>query len=215
MLTHRHEDLREINRHAAFILADGMPLVWTARWWGTPLPERVAGSDLIFELCRLAAERGYRVYLLGAHPSIAQKAAATLVARYPGLQIVGTASPQLHDLSEAENTAVVAQVREARPDLLFVALGQPKGERWIYTYHRDLEVPVSLQVGAARRLRGRKDPLSSDLAPSARIGVGLSPLSRAAAVGEALSREWVVLHSKALPCGRAKPLSLAWMPTRG
>jgi N-acetylglucosaminyldiphosphoundecaprenol N-acetyl-beta-D-mannosaminyltransferase len=149
MLTDRHEDLREINRQAAFILADGMPLVWSARWRGTPLPGRVAGSDLILELCQLAAERGYRVYLLGAQSSVTEKAGANLVARYPGLQIVGTASPQLGDLSEAENAAVVSEVRRARPDLLFVALGQPKGERWIYAYHRHLEVPAILQVGAS------------------------------------------------------------------
>jgi len=207
MLTHRHEDLREINRQAAFILADGMPLVWTARWWGTPLPERVAGSDLIFELCRLAAERGYRVYLLGAHLSTAQKAAATLVARYPGLQIVGTASPQLRDLSEAENAAVVAQVREARPDLLFVALGQPKGERWIYTYHRDLEVPVSLQVGAALDfVAGR-----IRRAPTWLRQHGWEWAFRLFLEPRRLARRYLenglFFISKALPCGSAKPLS--------
>jgi N-acetylglucosaminyldiphosphoundecaprenol N-acetyl-beta-D-mannosaminyltransferase len=149
MLTHRHQDLREINRQASFIVADGMPLVWTAWWRGTPLPERVAGSDLIFELCRLAAGRKYRVYLLGGQPSVAQEAANNLVARYPGLEIVGMASPQVSELTQAENARLVEQVRAARPDLLFAALGQPKGERWIYTYHRDLGVPVSLQVGAS------------------------------------------------------------------
>jgi len=149
MLTHQHEQLREINRHAALILADGMPLVWTARWRGTPLPERVSGSDLIYELCGLAAERGYRVFLLGAQPPVAHEAATKLEALYAGLQIVGIASPQLDDLSEAENAALVARVRAARPDLLFVAFGQPKGERWIYAYHRDLGVPACLQVGAS------------------------------------------------------------------
>jgi N-acetylglucosaminyldiphosphoundecaprenol N-acetyl-beta-D-mannosaminyltransferase len=149
MLTHRHEDLREINRQAAFILADGMPLIWAAGWQGTPLPERVPGSDLIFELCQLAAERGYRVYLLGAQPSVTAQAAANLISLYPGLQIVGMASPQLSDLSEAGNADVIAHVREARPDLLFVAVGQPKGERWINAHYRDLGVPVSLQVGAS------------------------------------------------------------------
>jgi N-acetylglucosaminyldiphosphoundecaprenol N-acetyl-beta-D-mannosaminyltransferase len=149
MLSSRHEDLREINRHAAFILADGMPLVWTARWRGTPLPERVAGSDLIFDLSRLAADRGYRVFLLGAQPGVAQQAGANLQARCPSLQVVGVESPDLGALSESEHTALLDRVRTARPDILLVALGQPKGERWVYSHYRSLGVPVSVQVGAS------------------------------------------------------------------
>src|SRR3954469_8388259 len=92
MLSSRHDDLREVNRRATFILADGMPVVWMARRHGTPLPERVAGSDLIFELPRMAAERGYRIFLLGAGPGVAQQAAANLRARFPSLQVVGVES---------------------------------------------------------------------------------------------------------------------------
>lgn len=149
MLTSQNKDLREINLRAAFILADGMPLVWTAKWRGKPLPERVAGSDLIFDLCELAAERGYGVYLFGAGPGVAEQAAANLGSRYPSLRIVGVESPNLSDLSQLEHAALLDRVRSARPDLLFVALGQPKGERWIFANYRDLAVPVSVQVGAS------------------------------------------------------------------
>lgn len=149
MLSSRHEDLREINRQAAFILADGMPLVWMARRRGTPLPERVAGSDLIFEIPRLAADRGHRIFLLGAGPGVAQRAAANLQARFPSLQVVGVESPDLGALSESEHAALLDRVRAARPDILFAALGQPKGERWIFAHYRDLGVPVSVQVGAS------------------------------------------------------------------
>jgi len=149
MLTSRNKDLREINQRAAFILADGMPLVWTAKWRRKPLPERVAGSDLIFDLCGLAEEQGYRVYLFGAGPGVAEQAAGNLGSRYPSLQIVGIESANLSELSQVEHAAVLDQVRSARPDLLFVALGQPKGERWIFANYRDLAVPVSVQVGAS------------------------------------------------------------------
>jgi N-acetylglucosaminyldiphosphoundecaprenol N-acetyl-beta-D-mannosaminyltransferase len=149
MLSSRHEDLKEVNRRAAFILADGMPLVWTARWRKTPLPQRVAGSDLIFELSRLAADRGYRIFLLGAAPEVARQAAANLRARFPSLQIAGVESPDLGTLTEAEHSALLDRVRSARPDILFVALGQPKGERWIFSHFRTLGVPVSVQVGAS------------------------------------------------------------------
>src|SRR5205809_1887627 len=75
MLTEREPRLGPVNRDAAFILADGMPLVWYSRWVGRPLPQRVAGSDLIYALCRRAAQRGYRVFFLGGAPGVAEEAA--------------------------------------------------------------------------------------------------------------------------------------------
>src|SRR5262245_48573791 len=90
MLADADDRLRRLNDRAAFILADGMPLVWWSRLGRRPLPERVAGSDLIYGMCDRAAERGHRVYLLGAGPGVADEAAAALVKRFPGLQIAGT-----------------------------------------------------------------------------------------------------------------------------
>lgn len=149
MLTHRHEDLREVNRRAAFVVADGLPLVWASRRRRPSLPERVAGSDLIFSMSRLAAERGYRLFLLGAAPGVADAAAANLRARYPGLQIVGVEAPPFRELSGDEHAGLVARVRAAKPDILLVAFGQPKGERWIFDHHRALGVPACVQVGAS------------------------------------------------------------------
>lgn len=148
-LTQQYEDLREVNRHAAFLVADGMPLVWVSRWRGTPLPERVAGSDAIFALCRLAAERGYRVFLLGGAPGVGDSASANLRARYPGLRIVGVESPPFREPTAAEHAALIDRIRDARPDLLIVAFSQPKGERWIHANYRDLGVPVCVQLGAS------------------------------------------------------------------
>jgi N-acetylglucosaminyldiphosphoundecaprenol N-acetyl-beta-D-mannosaminyltransferase len=149
MLTAENPDLPPINQEAAFVLADGAPLVWASRWRGTPLPERVAGSDLIFELCAKAAQEGYRMFFLGGAAGVADEAARRLRARYANLQIVGTECPPFRELTPAEQTALIVGIRSTRPDIVFVAFGQPKGERWIYRHLAELDVPVSVQVGAS------------------------------------------------------------------
>ncbi len=149
MLTEQCADLREINERAAFIVADGKPLVWASRMQGEPLPERVAGSDLIFHLCEEAANKGYRVFLLGGAEGVADEAARRLVERYPGLKIVGTECPPFRPTTPEEEEAMLDRIRNAEPDLLFVAFGQPKGERWILRHYEALGVPVSVQVGAS------------------------------------------------------------------
>jgi N-acetylglucosaminyldiphosphoundecaprenol N-acetyl-beta-D-mannosaminyltransferase len=149
MLSEKDPELRVINEDAAFIIADGAPLVWAARWIGQPLPERVAGSDLIFELSAEAARKQSRLFLLGGAKGIADEAARRLCARFPGLQVVGTACPTLQELTEEEEKALIARITATRPDILLVAFGQPKGERWIHRHLCELGVPISIQVGAS------------------------------------------------------------------
>lgn len=149
MLTDLDERLQRLNDRAAFVLADGMPLVWWSRLGPRPLPERVAGSDLIYGMCERAAEKGHRVFLLGAGPGIAEAAAENLVNRYPGLQIVGVECPPFRRLTVDEESQQFGRIREARPDILFVAFGQPKGELWIAEHLEELGVPVCVQVGAS------------------------------------------------------------------
>jgi N-acetylglucosaminyldiphosphoundecaprenol N-acetyl-beta-D-mannosaminyltransferase len=148
MLTARHPELGPINRRAAFILADGAPMVWASRMGPSPLPERVAGSDLIFDLCERAAALGHGLFLLGAAEGVAVEAARRLQARYPGLRIVGTACPSPEDLSGGRCNALIESIRALSPDLLLVALGQPKGESWIADHCEALGVPACVQVGA-------------------------------------------------------------------
>ncbi len=149
MLTDRYPDLSPINHEAAFVVADGMPLLWAARWAGHPLPERVAGSDLIFQISERAAQKGYRVFLLGGAPGIAEEATANLVAKYPDLKVVGMESPPYRDLTETEHAELLARIRAQNPDILLVAFGQPKGERWIHANYKTLGVPLAIQVGAS------------------------------------------------------------------
>jgi N-acetylglucosaminyldiphosphoundecaprenol N-acetyl-beta-D-mannosaminyltransferase len=149
MLTEENPDLDAINARAAFIVADGAPLIWASRWQGSPLPERVAGSDLIFVLSAEAARKGYRLFFLGGAEGVAEEAARQLGLRYPGLQVVGTECPPFRELTAEEQEALEVRIRSARPDILFVAFGQPKGERWIDQHVEKLGVPVSVQVGAS------------------------------------------------------------------
>src|SRR5262245_61901777 len=148
MLTDTDDRLKRVNERAAIVVADGMPLVWWSRLGPRRLPERVAGSDLIYGLCERAAAKGHRVYFLGAGPGTAAEAAEALTNRYPDLQVVGTECPPFRPLSEAEEAEQVARIREARPDILVAAFGQPKGELWIAERLERLGVPVAIQLGA-------------------------------------------------------------------
>ncbi len=149
MLCDRMPELQAVNRQAAFLTADGMPLVWLSRLLGTPLPERVTGADLIWALSAVCADRGWSIYLLGGEPGVAEEAADVLVRHFPKLRVAGTESPTIHLDDRRANEAIAARIRSARPELLFAALGQPKGELWLCDWHETTGVPVSVQVGAS------------------------------------------------------------------
>ncbi|WP_165223233.1 WecB/TagA/CpsF family glycosyltransferase [Aquisphaera insulae] len=142
MLTRDNPDLREINARAAFILADGAPVVWASRRGPSPLPERVAGADLVFTLCEIAAREGFRVFLAGAAPGVAEVAAGNLRQRYPGLIVDTACPPRFQDQSDEEYQDLKARIVAARPHLLFLAATQPQGERWLFKNVEDLGIPV-------------------------------------------------------------------------
>ena len=149
MLSERDAALRAINDRAAFILADGAPLVWASPYRTIPLPERVAGSDLIYDLCERSASRGFGIFLLGGPPGVAEAAGRRLEELYPGLRIVGAEAPPFRPLSTDEHEALLARIRLAAPRFLFVAFGQPKGEFWLAQNLPALGDVVGVQVGAS------------------------------------------------------------------
>ncbi|MCM2370428.1 WecB/TagA/CpsF family glycosyltransferase [Aporhodopirellula aestuarii] len=149
MLNSQDEQVRRITADAALILADGQPIVWRSHLKTKALPERVAGSEMIFHLCERAAEKGHRVFFLGGADGVAEACASRLQAMYPGLQVAGAESPPFRKLTDEEHTAQLDRIRDAKTDLLFVAFGQPKGEKWIHANYQQLGVPVSIQLGAS------------------------------------------------------------------
>lgn len=122
-------EIAALYRRATLIMADGMPLVWASRLLGRPVPERVTGSDLAWDLAARAAERGRSIHLLGGAGPAAERAAAVLRERYPGIRISGVEAPWVDPRPTPEQIAAIADsVGAASPDLLFVALGSPKQE---------------------------------------------------------------------------------------
>ena len=141
-------ELRHVLRGCDLVVPDGMPVVWAAKLMRTPLQERVTGADIVPALARLAAEKGYRVYMLGARPEIAQRAKARMEADYPGIQIVGCVSPPVAPLLEMDSDSILEDIARARPDILLVAFGNPKQEKWIYLHRERLgAVPLCIGVG--------------------------------------------------------------------
>ena len=141
------EEFRQIINNAALALPDGIGLLKAARFLKTtPLPERVAGSDVVVKLAELSHQKGYRIYFLGAQPGVAEQAIQKLKECYPQLQVAGwfAGSPAL-----AENEAIVQRILPTRPDILLVAYGAPKQDKWIARNLERLQIPVCMGVGGS------------------------------------------------------------------
>jgi len=144
----RDVELRRILFEAHLVLCDGTPLVWASRLLGNALPERVAGADLVPLLIQIAAQKKYRLFLLGATPESAQRAVSRLQTQYPDVIVAGHYSPPFNQLLEMDHEEIKRRIRKARPDLLFVSFGCPKQEKWVAMHYRTLAVPVTAGVGA-------------------------------------------------------------------
>ena len=138
--------LRSIVEACGLVNADGQPVVWASRLLRDPLPERVAGIDLMFRLLELAEERGYRVYVLGAKQEVLETAVARLADRYPRLTLAGFHHGYFADEESAE---ICDAVRAARPHILLVAMSSPRKEYWLAEHAGDLGVPFSMGVGGS------------------------------------------------------------------
>jgi N-acetylglucosaminyldiphosphoundecaprenol N-acetyl-beta-D-mannosaminyltransferase len=144
----RSRALRTLLQEADLIVADGMALVWASRLSGTPLPERVAGSDLVWSLTAEAALHDHGVFLLGGAPGAADGAEARLRALYPGARLLGTLSPAIgFERHEHEVESIVSTLQTARPDIVYVALGFPKQEQLIAYLRTRLPQTWFLGVG--------------------------------------------------------------------
>lgn len=160
VMLQEHKGLRQAYADADLVLVDGMPVLLAAKLLRRGIPERVPGSDLVPALFNTASERysnqrGHstdrqlRVYLLGAAPGVAQRAAAKIEKRWPGVQIVGCDSPASgFEKRPEENDIILGSIAAADADVLIVGLGAPKQELWVHAHRRRIAAPVALCVGA-------------------------------------------------------------------
>jgi N-acetylglucosaminyldiphosphoundecaprenol N-acetyl-beta-D-mannosaminyltransferase len=142
-------ELRHILNHAAINAPDGMPMSWVGWLQGFLTMDRVFGPDFLSAMCRLSVERGYRNFLYGGKPGVAELLSKALQARFPGLQIVGTYTPPFRNLTSREEEELAAQVRASTPHIIWVGLSTPKQERFMAQYVERLETPLLVGVGAA------------------------------------------------------------------
>jgi len=142
-------ELQRILFDADLVLCDGTPLVWASHWVGAPLRERVAGSDLLPELFAHAAGKGHRIFFLGSSDEVLAIARAKCAEAWPKLDICGAYAPPYAKLLELDDSEIERRIREAKPDILLVAMGCPKQEKWIYMNYRRLKIPVCIGIGAS------------------------------------------------------------------
>ncbi|MBS0523478.1 MAG: WecB/TagA/CpsF family glycosyltransferase [Proteobacteria bacterium] len=145
----RDQLLRRIHNDAGIVAPDGMPVVFLARRLGIKTIARVYGPDLMRRLTEISARRGYRQFYYGGSPGLAERLAATLKVRHPGLVVAGTFTPPYRPLTPEEDEAAIAAINASQADVLWVGLSTPKQEFWMASHVGRLNVPVLIGVGAA------------------------------------------------------------------
>lgn len=145
----RDPELQRILLEADLVVADGIPIVWLSRILGYPLKERVTGSDLVPLFAELAAREGFSLYGLGGAEGVAEKALTKLAERYPGMRIAGFYSPPKADILDMDNPGILARLATANPDILLVAFGGPKQEKWCNLHIRQWKVPIAIGIGGS------------------------------------------------------------------
>jgi len=138
--------LQKIINSARLVVPDGIGIVWAARKLGYHIEERVTGIDMLHGLCKLAADKGWKIYLLGAAPGVAKTAGEKLVFMYPGLNVSGSRDGYFN---AEEVETIVDEIKHKSPEILFVALGVPKQEYWINRVKEETGVPVCIGVGGS------------------------------------------------------------------
>ncbi|NDJ86210.1 MAG: WecB/TagA/CpsF family glycosyltransferase [Chloroflexi bacterium] len=146
VIAQKEPEFYRVLSQANACIPDGTGVLLAARWLGQKLPSRITGSDGIYRLAERAAADGWRIFLLGAAPGVAEEAAARLQSHYPGLAVVGTyaGSP-----AEQEAEAIIALVNQSQADILLVAYGAPRQDLWIDRYRDRLAVRMAMGVGGA------------------------------------------------------------------
>jgi len=149
MESHRDPGLQKIHNEAGLVTPDGMPLVWLSRLMGFSHVRRVYGPDLMLALSERSAVHGYRQFYYGGADGVAEKLAARMQSRFPGLAVAGIFTPPFRSLTAAEDREIVGRINGARADIVWVGISTPKQERWMAEHVGRLQAAVIIGVGAA------------------------------------------------------------------
>lgn len=145
-----NEYSKKIFDNAEIVFTDGKPIMWMAKGLKTPIVEKVSGPDLMLLLCERAAQKHYKIFLLGCAEGVAAKAAYELEKKYPGLECVGTYSPPFgFEKDSRELNKIISLLKNSGADQLFVGMGSPKQDIFIYENMEKYQIPVSYSMGAA------------------------------------------------------------------
>ncbi len=144
MMAQDDNELASILQRANLVVPDGAGVVWASGYLGHPVPERVAGYDLTQHILDQSAQKGWRIYFLGAAPGVAAKARDVALERYPGVNIIGVRDGFF---SPDEESSIIEEIKKARPQILLVALGVPKQEKWLDRHLHNLNIPIAMGVG--------------------------------------------------------------------
>lgn len=145
----RDPEIRSALNRAGLATEDGMPLVWWCRRSGVSGAGRVCGSDLLAEMCKIAAQRGHRHFFYGGSPRVVEKLVLRLTQRFPGLIVAGYRAPPFRPLTEEEDAADMEAINQTRPDFVWVGLGMPKQEKWMAQHVGKIHAAALLGIGAA------------------------------------------------------------------
>ncbi len=141
--------LKKIADEADLTLVDGMPLVWISKWHKNPVKAKISGSDMVPELCKIAAEKGYKIFIIGGEDGVAEKAKENLIQELPKLKVVGTYSPPFNfERDKKEINKINSMISDAHPDIVITCFGCPKQEKWIYENYLKYDGIVSVCAGA-------------------------------------------------------------------
>lgn len=140
--------VRTLLQDASLNLADGVPLVWGARLAGLPIQQRVAGADLVPELAAVSAARNWKVHFFGSAPEVAERALEIMLERSPDALVTGSSGPMMPDITDIDDS-ILDGIAELAPDILCVALGNPKQERFIAAHGARLKIPVMIGIGGS------------------------------------------------------------------
>lgn len=145
----RESSLRRFYNRSGMTLPDGVPLVWAGHLAGFPQMQRVCGPDFMPAMLETSVAHGWSHYFLGGADGVAERLAAAMSARFPGLAVAGWECPPFRQLDDAEKAEMVARINASGADIVWIGLGAPKQEKWMAEFRSQLDASVLIGVGAA------------------------------------------------------------------